>query len=79
MSINILPYSLGSITSFTVEVYQVVLFVKARLRVALYDQNGGLVNVKDIDLEGEDYSNWNNDDKYVVDYVCNKLGFTLAP
>lgn len=79
MSINILPFSLGNITSFRVEVYQVVLFVKARLRVSLYDENGSLLNIKDMDIEGEDYLNWNNDDKYVVDYVCNKLGFALAP
>ena len=53
MSVQIEPFSLGNITSFTVSIYEVVLFVKARLRVALYD-NGTFISVKDIDIEGED-------------------------
>ena len=66
------------VTSFTVSIYEVVLFVKARLRVALYD-NGTFISVKDIDIEGEDYLQWPQDDNYIINYVCNKLGFTLKP
>jgi hypothetical protein len=78
MSVQIEPFSLGNITSFTVSIYQVVLFVKARLTVALYD-NGTFISVKDIDIEGEDYLQWPQDDNYIINYVCNKLGFTLKP
>ena len=76
MTIQIEPFSLGNITSFTVNVYQVVLFVKARLSIAFYN-NGTFISVKDIDIEGEDYLKWPQDDNYIINYVCNKLGFTL--
>ncbi len=43
----------------------------------MYDSANIPVDVRNIELSGSDYEQWNNDDNYVVKYVCNKLGMLL--
>ena len=50
------------------------LFEFVRITVSLYDDStGDLVETKVMTLEGQDYSNWSSDDKYIIDYVKSKL------
>jgi len=65
------------IYGFDVEVNGVVLNTSARLSVRLYDKNNTIVNVQTMELIGEDYTNWGNDDNYVINYVVQKLGFVI--
>ena len=30
--------------------------------------------IKIIKIEGDEYSNWSNDDNYIIDVICQKLG-----
>jgi hypothetical protein len=66
------------IYGFDVEVNTVILNTSARLSVRLYDQNNTIVNVQTMELTGEDYSNWNNDDQYIINKVAEKLGFIMV-
>jgi hypothetical protein len=65
------------IYGFDVEVNTVILNTSARLSVRLYDQNKTIVNVQTMELTGQDYTNWGNDDNYVINYVAQKLGFVI--
>jgi len=53
------------------------LFNSISLGVTLFSDNV-LVENKIIDVTGEDYTNWGNDDQYIVNFVLNKLGLTPA-
>ena len=55
-------------------VSQVELFKSANISVHFYNEDGnGIVKVVNLKLEGEDYSNWSSNDKYIETYVLNKL------
>ncbi len=66
------------ITSFTVNVTNIVLFVSANLSVQLYNADPLLVKTVDLPLVGDDYNNWANDDDYIIQYVVNKFGFVIT-
>ena len=66
------------ITSFSVNVNNLVLNTSASLTVQLYDQNEMLVDIKMIQIKGEDYTNWSNNDEYIINYVAEKMGFVIV-
>ena len=65
------------ICSFSVYVNNLVLNTSATLAVQLYDQTGMLVDVKLLEITGEDYTNWGNNDEYIINYVAQKMGFNI--
>ena len=78
--INIVPADvvIKSITSFTVNVNNIVLFTSASIMVGLWDnKNTSPVSVKYIEISGQEYLQWNNNDEYIVNLVAEKMGFTL--
>ena len=78
--INIVPTDVvvNSIISFTIEVTNVRLFNSASIRVGLWDSKYGIiVSEKCIDISGQEYVNWNNNDEYIINLVAEKMGFTL--
>ena len=50
----------------------------ARFPVKLLDSNGSLVSIEFVTIEGDDYTNWANDDSYITTFILNKLGITAA-
>ena len=66
-----------TIHSFTLDRIEVDLFNSARIRVNLMDQNNNRIDCTFVTLTGEDYANWGNRDEYIINYVANKLGFTV--
>jgi hypothetical protein len=38
----------------------------------LYDNN--IIKTQVVIIEGEEYLGWSNDDKYIVNLICQKLG-----
>jgi hypothetical protein len=64
-------------TSFTVSVISVELFTSANLRVMVYDANNNLIQCNYLTMSGSDYTNWSNNDEYVITFVANYYGFTL--
>lgn len=66
----------NNINYIKVSVDRIELFKSARLSVQLMNDNKVTVDVKQFDLKGTDYTNWSNDDQYIINYVLNKMGFT---
>ena len=66
-----------TIYSFTLDRIEVDLFNSARIRVNLMDQNNNRIDCTFVTLSGDDYTNWGNNDDYIISYVANKLGFTV--
>lgn len=77
---QIQPYDIvttRTITSFVIDRIELTLFKRAVITIVMYDSANIPVDVRNIELSGSDYEQWNNDDNYVVQYVCNKLGMLL--
>jgi hypothetical protein len=55
---------------------QILLNKSATFPVRLLDVDGKLIDVKFIILEGEDYTNWGDEDDYVVDFILSELGMS---
>lgn len=55
---------------------EVKLNEAAYFMVKSLDENGNLVNIERVSMEGNDYSNWGSDDNYVIDFILTSLGLT---
>lgn len=55
---------------------EVKLNEAAYFMVKSLDENGNLVNIERVSMEGTDYSNWGSDDNYVIDFILTSLGLT---
>ena len=66
-----------NITNIQVRVMNLNLFQSVNINVILMSNND-YVDSKSYTLEGDDYTNWGNDDTYIVNYALNKLGLTQA-
>jgi|688.fasta_scaffold343463_2 hypothetical protein len=78
---NILPTTQTTsvtITSFTVEINNLILFTSANFRVLLRNIEGNVVNVVFVEMSGDNYARWSNNDEYVYQFVAEQLGFTLV-
>lgn len=64
---------INKITSITIQVSSIIFNKSALLLVSLYDENDKYISTVNIDLAGDDYANWGNDDAYLLQYVSNKL------
>ena len=64
------------IISIQIRVQTLVLFTSATINVILLGENGTFIDSKNYLLEGTDYTSWNNDDSYIVNYVLTQLGLT---
>jgi hypothetical protein len=59
-----------------IKVLYLELNKNAIIKVESFSENNELLDTNNIFLDGADYQNWNNDD-FLIQYVCNKFGFTL--
>jgi hypothetical protein len=66
------------ITSFRVDLRDLILSVSATFRVTLCNSDGVPLTNLILLMEGDDYTRWNNDDTYVYQFVADKLGFILV-
>ena len=62
------------ITSFNVEIINIILFNSATIRVVQYDINLNIVKVDNLTIKDEDYANWTSD-QYLITWVKNQLNF----
>jgi len=70
----LLPYL---VSSFDMNVIVVQLNVQATVIVNTFDSNRNKLYDKQIIIEGEDYTNWGNDDDYLKNLVASKLGLQI--
>ena len=66
-------------TSMTIKVIQFVLFTSVIVHVTLFDDDKAVVLSTNIEISGEDYTAWTNDDTYIYNYVATKLGVVVRP
>ena len=66
-----------TVVSFAINRVSVNLFENANIEVYLYDSNKNIIKVDFIELTNAEYAEWGNDDKYITNLVCTKLGFVL--
>jgi hypothetical protein len=59
--------------SMLIETNALTLFSKCSFVVSLKDVSGNVVIRYVLDLEGEEYNNWSNDDQYVINWIKTKL------
>lgn len=62
-----------NLNQFRVSIVELKLFESVTVCAHLLDQDGKLMDNRIYILEGSDYNNWSNDDKYVVNYIKQKL------
>lgn len=62
----------------TVQIRNVVLNKSVEIQVIFFDAKKNMGDMKTLTLTGTDYTNWGNDDNYIVTMACQKLGLTLA-
>jgi hypothetical protein len=62
------------ITSFNVEIINIILFTSATIRVVQYNINMDIVKVDNLTISGEDYANWVSD-QYLITWVKTQLNF----
>jgi len=65
-----------TITSFKIDRIEISLFRSAVITVVLLDSANSILDVKFINMMGEDYSKWSADDTYVIEFIKQKLGFS---
>lgn len=68
------PLPINTANKFRVFIRNIELFKSATINVVLYNDNDNktILNSLIFKLEGDEYLNW-ADDKYIMDYVKNKL------
>jgi len=76
---TIQPYSPDPALQMRISVIGVQLNSSATIGVRFFSGSGSCVSYKELVCEGEDYSNWGNDDEYLVNFVCGKLGVVIIP
>jgi len=62
----------------TVQIRNVVLNTSVEIQVTFFDANKNMGDMKSVTLTGTEYTNWGNDDNYIINMACQKLGLTLA-
>jgi hypothetical protein len=78
INVDVNDYSLVTtniINNIKIRVMNLTLFTSVSLSVGLYTDKI-LVENQNLMLIGDDYTNWMNDDNYIIQYVLNKLGLT---
>ena len=78
---NIQPFNIVStttITGFGIDGVDLQVFVSAKIRVNLFNSAGTRVDIRYVMLEGDDYTNWGNNDQYIITFVSNALGMIVV-
>jgi len=63
----------------SVKIQNIVLNTSVDIQVIFYDANKNIGDIKMVKLTDTDYENWGNDDNYILNTACSKLGLTLTP
>ena len=67
------------VTKISVNVVRVEIFKSATIYVSVSTDTGKQIKSECLELSGDDYTGWSNDDTYLYTYAANKLGYTLEP
>ena len=68
----------GNAIKIYIDVGRLILHTSVEIFVTFCDENDQHLSREMILLEGEEYSNWGNDDQYLIDMVCSKLNLEVV-
>lgn len=58
-------------------------FTSIKIAIYYFQENGEIFHHPTlpnfIDISGEEYKNWGDDDQYIIDTITSKLGVTIIP
>jgi hypothetical protein len=77
MQVNVQPKDIvttRTINSIEIIETKVLLNTSAKIIVRLLDENENLINIEVLTISDSDYTNWGNDDQYIIDYTLIQLG-----
>ena len=61
-------------TSVIIDVLEIKLYTQATVRIHFVKSNGEYIKTEFLNISGDDYKKWNDDDGYMVNYIFNKYG-----
>ena len=61
------------IVKFTYQILEIKLFESVRIAVYLYTDQDVMIEARQYIIEGEEYNNWSNDDKYIINLLKQKI------
>ena len=79
---SIIPFEqifVQTIHSISITVKNVILYKSAEIFVNFYDETERFLDVKMVELTGDDYLNWGSNDDYITNFVSQKLGIVFKP
>ena len=65
------------ISKIKIKVMNLILNESAMIKVESFDDENKLLNTYYFELNEKNYQMWNNDN-WLIDYVCDKYGFTIV-
>lgn len=77
MQVNVQPKDIvttRTINSIEIAEIMVQLNTSAKVIVKLLDENGDLINVEVLTISETEYTDWGNDDQYIIDWSLTQLG-----
>ncbi len=78
-SVNVNQTSvIQTVSSMTINNVLIIPFKQARILVSLKDSTGRTVKSQNLLMDTADYSNWKNDDSYLISWCLTQLGLTQS-
>lgn len=65
-------------TNLRVYISNYKLSESANITVLLLDNEDKILKKEMLVIDGDEFSNWGTDDRYIILWVCNKLGLELV-
>ena len=62
-----------TISGFLINQVTITPFTEANVVTSLYDASNNLIATRSIVLTGSDYTNWGNNDTYLIDFIESKI------
>ena len=78
-SINVEPKDIvttESCSSVSISITGMEFGKSASFNVILFNSAGRLIRVERMEVSGDDYNAWTNDDSYIVSFILAKYGLT---
>ena len=67
-----------TISNLRLHIEHLELFKSVLVRVELLNAQDEIIEIKYVMIYGDDYTNWNNDDQYLINKVAEKLELILS-
>lgn len=61
------------IVKFKYTILEIKLFESIRIAVYLYNESDLLIEARQYLIDGVEYQNWSNDDKYIINLIKEKI------